>query len=99
LTVALVLLTAVIFRAGTLDAAQRIFEGLSTMPDLSRLRRLSPIFIGMLIAFLFPASQDFVAWLTKRPRSWVALLLGIAVLAILIPVGDREANEFIYFQF
>jgi D-alanyl-lipoteichoic acid acyltransferase DltB (MBOAT superfamily) len=99
LTVALVLLTAVIFRAGTLDAAQRIFEGLLTMPDLSRLRRLSPIFIGMLIAFLFPASQDFVAWLTKRPRSWVALLLGIAVLAILIPVGDREANEFIYFQF
>jgi alginate O-acetyltransferase complex protein AlgI len=52
-----------------------------------------------LIAVLSPASQDVVAWLTRQPRTWVALLLGAALLAILLPVGERTVNDFIYFQF
>ena len=99
LTVAFVLLTCVIFRAGTLDAALRIFEGLGTMPDLGRARRMIPILIAGLIAVLLPASQDIVAWLTRQPKTGIALLLGIAVLAILVPVGERTVNDFIYFQF
>jgi alginate O-acetyltransferase complex protein AlgI len=99
LTVAFVLLTCVIFRAGTLDAALRVFEGLGTMPDLGRVRRMIPILIAGLIAVLLPASQDIVARLTRQPKTGIALLLGIAVLAILIPVGERTVNDFIYFQF
>jgi len=99
LTVAFVLLTCVIFRAGTLDAALRVFEGLGTMPDLGRVRRMIPILIAGLIAVLLPASQDIVTWLTRQPKMGIALLLGIAVLAILIPVGERTVNDFIYFQF
>ncbi len=98
LTVSFVLLTGVIFRAGTLDAALNIFQGLATMPDLHRVRHLAPIPIAALIAVLLPADQDVVAWLMRR-GIWMALLLGTALLAMLIPVGDRVVNDFIYFQF
>jgi alginate O-acetyltransferase complex protein AlgI len=99
LTTGFALLTGVIFRAGTLDAALHIYQGLGTLPDLSHVRHLSPILIAALMAFLLPASQDIVAWLTRRPSIWMALLLGAALLAMLIPIGDQLANDFLYFQF
>ncbi len=99
LTTGFALLTAVIFRAGSLDAALHIYQGLGTLPDLSHVRHLSPILIAALIAFLLPASQDIVAWLTRRPSIWTAVLLGAALLAMLIPIGDQVANDFLYFQF
>jgi hypothetical protein len=94
-----VLLTGVIFRAGSLDAALHIFQGLGVLPDLGHVRHLSPIWIAALIAFLFPADQDVVAWLMRRRGIWMALLLGAALLAMLIPIGDQGANDFLYFQF
>jgi alginate O-acetyltransferase complex protein AlgI len=99
LTTAFVLLTGVLFRAGSLDVALHIFQGLGSMPDLSHIRHLSPILIAALIAFLFPADQDVVAWLMRRRGIWMALLLGAALLAMLIPIGDQVANDFLYFQF
>jgi alginate O-acetyltransferase complex protein AlgI len=99
LTTAFVLLTGLLFRAGSLDAALHIFQGLETLPDLSHVRHLSPILIAALIAFLFPADQDVVAWLMRRRGIWMALLLGAALLAMLIPIGDQVANDFLYFQF
>jgi alginate O-acetyltransferase complex protein AlgI len=99
LTTGFVLVTGVIFRAGTLDAALHVFRGLGVMPDLSQMRHLSPIVIAALVAFLLPASQDIALRLTSRPRIWTALLLGLTLLAMLIPTGDHVANEFIYFQF
>jgi len=99
LTVGFVLLTGVIFRAGTLDAALHIYQGLGSMPDLSRKWHLAPIAVAGLIAVLLPADQDVVAWLTRRPSILMALLLGAALLAMLIPIGDQVANDFLYFQF
>src|ERR1700761_3520943 len=99
LTTGFVLVTGVIFRAGTLDAALHIFRGLDAVPDLGQMRHLSPIVIAALVAFLLPASQDIALRLTARPRIWTALLLGLALLAMLIPAGDHVANDFIYFQF
>jgi D-alanyl-lipoteichoic acid acyltransferase DltB (MBOAT superfamily) len=99
LTVVFVLLTGVIFRAGTLDAAWHIFQGLAIPPDLSRVRHLLPIFVAVLAAFLFPASQDIVARLSSRPRPVVAGLLGIGILALLVELGDQEVYEFVYFKF
>jgi alginate O-acetyltransferase complex protein AlgI len=99
LTVVFVLLTGVIFRAGTLDAAWHIFQGLAVLPDLGPVRHLLPIFIAMLAAFLSPASQDVIALLARRPRPVLAGLLGIAVLALLIELGDQDVYEFVYFKF
>jgi hypothetical protein len=99
LTVVFVLLTGVIFRAGTLDTAWHVFQGLVIPPDFSRVRHLLPIFAAVLTALLSPASQDIIALLTRRPRPMLAGLLGIAVLALLIELGDQEVYEFAYFKF
>jgi alginate O-acetyltransferase complex protein AlgI len=99
MTVALVLLTGVIFRARTLYAAWHVFQGLSILPDLSRPGHLAPIFIAPLVAFLLPASQDIVALLTRKPRPVLAGLLGIVLLALLIELGDQDVYEFVYFRF
>ncbi|MDB5611696.1 MAG: putative polybetaDmannuronate Oacetylase [Bradyrhizobium sp.] len=99
LTVAFVLLTGVIFRAGTLDAAWHIFRGLAVLPNLTRVGHLAPIFIGTLVAFLLPASQDIVARLIERPKPVVSIALGIIVVALLVELGDRDVYEFVYFQF
>jgi hypothetical protein len=99
LTVLLVLLTGVIFRAGTLDAAWNIFRGLAIPPDLERGRHLALVVIIPLTAFLLPASQDIIALLTRRPRPWLAALVGIGLLAILIELGERNVNGFAYYRF
>ena len=97
LTVMFVLLTGVIFRAGTLDAAWHIFRGLAVPPNLERGWHLAPIFIVPLLAFLLPASQDIIERLTRRPRPWLAALVGIGLLALLIELGERNVNGFAYF--
>ena len=99
LTVILVLLTGVIFRAGTLDAARHIFEGLAMAPNLDRGRHLAPVLFVPLVAFLLPASQDIIERLTRQPRPWLAALVGLGLLALLIELGERNVNGFAYFYF
>jgi alginate O-acetyltransferase complex protein AlgI len=99
LTVTFVILTSVVFRAGTLDAASHIFQGLAVPPNLERGRHLAPVFIVPLVAFLLPASQDIIERLTRRPRPWLAALVGIGLLALLIELGERNVNGFAYFYF
>ncbi len=99
LTVILVLLTGVIFRAGTLDTAIHIFSGLAVPPNLERWRHLLPLAIIPLMAFLLPASQDIVALLTHRPRPWLAGLVGLALLAMLLELGEGNISGFAYFRF
>jgi D-alanyl-lipoteichoic acid acyltransferase DltB (MBOAT superfamily) len=99
LTVTFVILTSVVFRAGTLDAASNIFQGLAVPPNLERGRHLAPVFIVPLVAFLLPASQDIIERLTRRPRPWLAALVGIGLLALLIELGERNVNGFAYFYF
>jgi alginate O-acetyltransferase complex protein AlgI len=97
LTVMFVLLTGVIFRAGTLEAAWHIFQGLAV--PLNPGRGMTPIILVPLVAFLLPASQDIIERLTRRPRPWLAALVGIGLLALLIELGERNANGFAYFYF
>jgi alginate O-acetyltransferase complex protein AlgI len=99
LTVIFVLLTCVIFRAGTLDAAWHVFQGLSIPPNFERGRHMAPIFVVPLVACLLPASQDIVALLTRKPRPVLAGLGGIGLLMLLIELGQRNAYEFVYFKF
>jgi alginate O-acetyltransferase complex protein AlgI len=99
LTVSFALLTGVIFRAGTLDAAWNIIQGLAIPPNLEQGRHLWPLVIVPLMAFLLPASQDIIAFLTRRPRPWLAALAGLGLLAILIQLGERNVHGFAYYQF
>jgi hypothetical protein len=98
LTVMFVLLTGVIFRAGTLDAAWHILQGLTVPPNLGP-KYFTPIYVVPLVAFLLPASQDIIERMTRRPRPWLAALVGIGLLALFIDLGERNANGFAYFYF
>ncbi len=98
-TMAFALLLGVVFRAGSLEAAWNVYQGLAILPGWSAVGRALPIIVAALVACLLPASQDIVAWLNERPRKVVAAALGLVVVAILVELGDREAYEFVYFQF
>ena len=76
-----------------------VYRGLAQLPDLDRTGRSVPIIIAALCAFLLPASQDIVARLNERPSTSIAAILGLAAVAILVVLGDRDAYEFVYFQF
>ncbi|MGE0037969.1 MAG: MBOAT family protein [Xanthobacteraceae bacterium] len=99
LTAAFVLLTCVIFRAGSMEAAMNIYRGLADLPDFGQIVRAVPIIAAALCAFLLPASQDIVDRLTERPRGAIAAGLGVLAVIILVQLGDRDAYEFVYFQF
>jgi hypothetical protein len=99
LTVMFVLATGVIFRAGTLEVAWHIFGGLDVAPVLERGRHLGSLFIVPLVAFLLPASQDIIELLTRRPRPWLAALLGVGLLVLLIEIGEQNVYEFAYYKF
>jgi alginate O-acetyltransferase complex protein AlgI len=92
-------LTDVIFRAGSAEAAWHIFQGLSTLPDMASASRALIILVGALCALLLPASQDIVGWLTEHPKPVIAAALGVLMVVLLVELGDRDAYEFIYFQF
>src|SRR3954469_11319716 len=99
LTVTLVILTGVLFRAGTVEAAWNILGSLDIAPRLEKGRHLGPLFIVPLVAFLLPASQDIIALLTRKPRPWLAALLGVGILILLIELGEQHAYEFAYYKF
>jgi D-alanyl-lipoteichoic acid acyltransferase DltB (MBOAT superfamily) len=99
LTFTFVVLTDVIFRAGSVAAAWHIFQGLAVLPDMASASRAPVILAGALCALLLPASQDIVAWLTERPKPAIAAALGVLMVVLLVELGDRDAYEFIYFQF
>ncbi len=99
LTVVFVLLTGVLFRAGSVVAAWHVFEGLAIAPQLSHSPYLVPFAVAALIAFLLPASQDIIEAATREPRPALAGLLGLGVLLLLIDHGSRETYEFVYFKF
>ncbi|TMJ05552.1 MAG: MBOAT family protein [Alphaproteobacteria bacterium] len=99
LVVAFALATTPIFRAGSLDAAWHVYRGLALLPSSDLIRVATPIIIAALAAFLLPASQNIAMWLNERPRQLVAAGLALVAVAILIELGDRDAYEFVYFQF
>jgi hypothetical protein len=94
-----VLATGVIFRAGSLEAAWHVFAGLVQPLPLARGPHLWPLIVAPLFAFLLPASQDIVAFFTRRPNPWLAGVLGICLFALLLHMGGRDLHEFVYFKF
>jgi len=99
LVVAFALATTPIFRAGSLEAAWHVYQGLAILPNLDLLKVATPIVISALVAFTLPASQHIAMWINERPRSIAAAALGLVTVALLVQLGDRDAYEFVYFQF
>ncbi|WP_234679978.1 MBOAT family O-acyltransferase [Bradyrhizobium monzae] len=99
LTVLFVLATGVIFRAGSVEAAWHVFTGLVQPLPLARGKHLWPLIVAPMFAFLLPASQDIVAFFTRRPSPWLAGVLGICLFALLLHMGGRDLHEFVYFKF
>jgi hypothetical protein len=94
-----VLATGVIFRAGSVEAAWHVFSGLVSPLPLERGKHLWPLIAAPLFAFLLPASQDIVAFFTRRPNPWLAAVLGIGLFVLLLQMGGRDLHEFVYFKF
>jgi alginate O-acetyltransferase complex protein AlgI len=99
LVVAFALATTPVFRAGSLEAAWHVYRGLAILPNLDLLKVATPIIISALVAFTLPASQHIVMWTNERPRTIAAAALGLVAVALLVELGDRDAYEFVYFQF
>jgi hypothetical protein len=99
LVVAFALATTPIFRAGSLEAAWQVYQGLAIAPNFDLLKVATPIIVSGLVAFLAPASQHIVMWINERPRTVFAAALGLVTVALLVELGDRDAYEFVYFQF
>jgi alginate O-acetyltransferase complex protein AlgI len=99
LVVAFALATTPIFRAGSLEAAWHVYQGLAILPGAGGIGAARPILLAALVAFALPATQDIVAWLNERPRTVVAAALGLVAVALLVELGDQDAYEFVYFQF
>lgn len=99
LMMAFVLPLGVLFRAGSLEAAWHVYQGFAIAPNLDLLKVAVPIFISGFVAVALPASQDIVTWINERPRTIAAAALGLVAVALLVELGDRDAYEFVYFQF
>jgi D-alanyl-lipoteichoic acid acyltransferase DltB (MBOAT superfamily) len=99
MTVSFFLITSVIFRAQTLQAAWHVYAGLTSPPDLGRMLRGGTFALAAFCAFILPTSQDLAARLIERPRMIVAATLALVGVAVLFELGDTNTYDFIYFQF
>jgi alginate O-acetyltransferase complex protein AlgI len=100
-TVGFVVLTAILFRAGSLDAAWSLYGGLGKPPEMFWIggwRSAVPAVAAVAYAAFMPASQVLCARLNERPRLGVAAALGLVGAAVLSQLG-QDSHEFIYFQF
>lgn len=90
--------TIVVFRAGSLEAVWRIYEGLAHLPT-ERLPGRNALIVSFLCATLLPPSHDICRRLAEAPRRVVAAALATALVVILVVIGGQDKHEFVYFQF
>jgi len=97
-TTAFFLVTAVIFRAPTIDAAWHVLASLPAPPGLE-LTGSHPGLLAAFCAIIVPASHRIVSLAMKTPRASIAY--GAAVLGAycLLEIGQGAPINFIYFQF
>jgi alginate O-acetyltransferase complex protein AlgI len=97
-TVSFFVFSAVFFRAGSLQAAWNVFEGLAILPP-DRLEGRNALIAAMLCAFLLPSTQDICVRLLTTTRLIVPIGLGAATVFVLVVLGEHQNYQFIYFQF
>jgi len=97
LTFVFVMLTWVLFRAETFEAARRIFEALLGFAETGRSFKWRSIAVAALVATAGPTAWAFVHRLP--PRRSIAIAFAIVLVVVLFKIGDDANYEFIYFQF
>lgn len=97
-TFTFVVLTFVMFRAGSLDAAGRIYEAMLGWPTES-LHRKDQILFALLAALALPPTHEICSRLMNRPRMITAVAASAAVVGVLLLIHSHASHEFIYFQF
>ncbi len=97
LTFLFVMLTWVLFRASTFEAALGIYQGLVGLAPLGAGFDSALIGVAAVIAILGPTAWAVVA--TLRPFRQIAVGLGASLAAILLAIGDDTNDSFIYLQF
>jgi D-alanyl-lipoteichoic acid acyltransferase DltB (MBOAT superfamily) len=97
LTMLFVVFTWVLFRAPTFEAALHIYEGLLGLSPLGTSVKWRAIALAAAVACLGPTA--WAAIQLVPPRRWMAVGLAVALIAILLQIGDAANYEFIYFQF
>ena len=97
LTVAFFLVTAILFRAASVEAALNVYRGLLVTPASDSFWQTFAI--AAFCAIVLPPSHAICRWLNEQPRMAFAGLLGIVSAILLVQLGGEQAHEFVYFQF
>jgi D-alanyl-lipoteichoic acid acyltransferase DltB (MBOAT superfamily) len=97
-TVSYFVLTVVIFRAPSLEAAWHVYEGLAIWPN-STPNGLRVLIAAMFCAFVLPPSHTIVDRMTEQPRPGVAFAMAVVAAFCVLEVGKGAPVNFIYFQF
>ncbi len=100
LTLLFVVAGWVLFRSPDFGTATRMFAGLAGGNGIGRVHLDNGAVIAgaAAIVLLLPPSQ-VLALERLRPAPWLAVPAGVALVFLLLLVGGRVPNEFIYFQF
>lgn len=98
MTAVFTIFSFVIFRAGSIEAAWHIYEGLTILPQ-TRLEGRNTVLAAAACAFLLPSTAEICRRLTATPRLVVPAGLGVAMVLMLVALGERPSQQFIYFQF
>ena len=96
-TVGFCVLSSVLFRAGSLETAWHVYQGLAVVPGPGRIS--TTVGLCSVCALLLPATRDIVERLTIRPWPATAVATALSGVAILIELGGHESYGFIYFKF
>jgi D-alanyl-lipoteichoic acid acyltransferase DltB (MBOAT superfamily) len=92
----------VLFRSPDFTQAGQMLAGMAGWHGLGQVRLDREFVLTMLagaaIAILGPTSQE-VALRQLRPQPWLAVPAGVALTYLLLLIGGRLPNVFIYFQF
>ncbi|GJD50376.1 Peptidoglycan O-acetyltransferase [Methylobacterium crusticola] len=97
LTFGFVVLTWVLFRAASFEAALLVFKGLFGFAPVGHGFKWRALLPAALVALAGPTAWAAVHRLPPRP--WLALAFGVLIVVVLLRIGDDANYEFIYFQF
>jgi alginate O-acetyltransferase complex protein AlgI len=100
LTLGFVMLCWVLFRSPDFGTAAQVLQSMAGLHGLGRttVPNAGAMVLGATLALLGPTSQRLALELVQ-PRAWLALPVAAGLVFLLLMIGGRLPNEFIYFQF
>jgi alginate O-acetyltransferase complex protein AlgI len=99
LTILFFLLSGIVFRAGTLDAAWNLYAGLAVPPEPKLLGGSWVLGLAIACATLLPTSRELCTRINNRPQMIVPVSFGLVSIAMMVLLGGDESYDFIYFKF